>query len=312
VTPSVFGVAVFSQLEDLPIHSQGMRPALHVLVGILGLAFPRLASADTEVLKTSSGSPVHWTRAQISLALQTTAPSRTAPQDAVERAIQRAADTWNAVGSGQPHFYISLGGDADVVIAFCRGRWLGETIDLGRSQFTASLRDGSVSSATVEINECDHSFSSSDTIGADRFNLQSVITHELGHVLGLGHNNDSNAVMHPNGREGAQVRRPNADDQTALALLYFGRFSPDEQVAVERPPATVHAGVAAASNPALPSISKAEAPPPELLSVLSLTAVSGKQVMVYTCEPTVLPPLGSAAKTGRTPSQRIKRRVRTP
>jgi predicted Zn-dependent protease len=312
LTPPTFSVAAFSQVENLPIHSHGMRPALHVLVGILGLAFARLASADTEVLKTSAGSPVHWTRAQISLALQTTAPSRTTPQDAVERAIQRAADTWNAVGSGQPHFYVSLGGDADVVIAFCRGRWLGDTIDLGRSQFTASLRDGSVSSATVEINECDHSFGSSDTVGADSFNLQSVITHELGHVLGLGHSNDSNAVMHPNGREGAHVRRPSADDQTALALLYFGRFSPDEQAPVGGPPATVHAGVTAATTPTLPPISKAEAQPPEMLSVISVTAVSGKQVIVYTCEPTVLPPLGSAAKTGHTPSQRIKRRVRAP
>jgi predicted Zn-dependent protease len=284
-----------------------MRSALHVFAWTLGLAWPQFARADTEVLKTSSGSPVHWTRAQISVALQTTAPSRTAPQEAVERAIQRAADTWNAVQAGQPRFYLSLGGDADVVIAFCRDRWHGDTIDLGRSQFRASLRDGSVGAATVEINECDHRFSGPDAIVADSFDLQSVITHELGHVLGLGHSNDSTAVMHPNGRSGAHVRRPNADDQTALALLYFGRFSLNEQMAVEGAP--VHASVAADRNSAPPPASKAELQPPELVSVLSLTTVSGKQVLVYTCEPAVLPPLGSVAHPRHTPSQRSKRRV---
>jgi predicted Zn-dependent protease len=289
-----------------------MRLAFHVFVCILGLAWPKLASAGTEVLKTSSGSPVHWTRPQISVALQTTAPSLSASQDAVERAIEGAADTWNAVSAGQPHFFVSLGGNADVVIAFCRGRWRGDTIDLGRSQFTASLHDGSVSAATVEINECDHRFSGQGTIIADGFDLQSVITHELGHVLGLGHSNNSTAVMHPNGSGGAHVRRPNVDDQTALALLYFGRFSPDEQAAVEGAPAAVHAGVAAVSNAPVPPKENAEPPPPERVSVLSLTAAGGKQVMVYTFEPTVLPPFGSAAKPGHTPRQRIKRNAAAP
>ena len=289
-----------------------MPRALHVLVCIFGLAWPQLAGAGTEVLKTSSGSPVHWTRTRISVALQTTAPSRTASQDAVERAIERAADTWNAVSAGQPRFYVSLGGDADVLIAFCRGRWHGDTIDLGRSQFTASLHDGSVSAATVEINECDHSFSGTDTTGADGVDLQSVITHELGHVLGLGHSDNSTAVMHPNGSGGAHVRRPNVDDQTALALLYFGRFSSAEPTAIERALATARAGVAAPSTPDPPPTSTAEPQPPEVVSVLRLTAISGKQVMVYTAEPTVLPPFGSAAKTGHTPNQRIKRRIEAP
>ena len=289
-----------------------MPRALHVFVCFFGLAWPQLASAATEVLKTSSGSPVHWTRTRISVAVQTAAPSRTASQEAVELAIERAADTWNAVSAGQPHFYLALGGDADVVIAFCRGRWHGDTIDLGRSQFTASLHDGSVSTATVEINECDHSFSGPDTAVADSFDLQSVITHELGHVLGLGHSDNSTAVMHPNGSGGAHVRRPNVDDQTALALIYFGRFSFDETMAGDRAPVIAHAEVAAPRTPAPPPTNKAEPKPPEIVSVLNSTAVSGKQVMVYTSEPTILPPFESAAKAGHAPSRRIKRSVEAP
>jgi hypothetical protein len=275
-----------------------MRPALHVFACILGFAWPSLASAETEVLKTSAGSPVHWTHPEVSLALQSTAPSRSASQEAVERALERAAETWNAVAAGQPHFHLALGEEADVIIAFCRGRWHGDTIDLGRSQFTASVRDGSVSAATVEINECDHSFSAPDAMVADGFDLQSVITHELGHVLGLGHSTNSMAVMHPNGSGGAHVRRPNVDDQTALALLYFGRFSLDERAAAEGQATAIHAGGTEGRNTSTPA-KEDEPRAPERLPVLSLTASGGKQVMVYTCEPTLLPPFGSAEKRSK-------------
>ncbi len=70
---------------------------------------------------------------------------------------------------------------------------------------------------------------------------------------------------------------------------------------------TVHAAIAVSGGAVPPPPLKAEPAPPELLSVLSLTAVGGKQVMVYTCEPTVLPPFGSAAK-----AKRSKRSVAAP
>ena len=282
-----------------------MRRALHCVCLSVVILCAASAAANTELLKTRSGSPVHWTGTEISVGIEPTAASKTVAQEGVALAIERAVKTWNAVHAGQPRLMVALGPGADVTIQFCQGKWRGETIDLGRTQFTASLRDGAVSAATVEINECDHAFTEPSEGAAGHFDLQSVMTHELGHVLGLGHSDNPAAIMHPNGR-GAEVRKPHSDDKTALALIYFGRAS----VKAERDSAT---GSALASPPRagdgstpLPSDrpSSASTPgaasrennaaPADLVSVLSLTALGGRQVMVYTCEPTLLPPFGAA------------------
>ena len=269
--------------------------------------------ANTELLKTQSGSLVHWTRSQITVGLAPSAASKSVAQERVVLAIQRAAETWNAVRSGQPRLNVAFGPGADVTIIFCQGKWRGDTIDLGKSQFTASLRDGAVTAATVEINECDHTFTAPDEGATGRYDLQAVVTHELGHVLGLGHSDNPAAVMHPNGR-GAEVRKPHTDDKTALALIYFGR-SPDEstprrlalgptdasQTRLAVPPA---AGAPATAKPGAEKNT-----PADQVSVLSLTTVGGRQVMVYTCEPTLLPAIGAAGPhDGKQPRGRRTRK----
>ena len=50
------------------------------------------------------------------------------------------------------------------------------------------------------------------------FDLESVFLHEHGHVAGLGHSTDVNAVMYPS----YQTARCSlaADDQAGIAALY--------------------------------------------------------------------------------------------
>jgi len=231
-------------------------------------------------------------------------------------AIQRATETWNVVHAGQPRLKFSADPGAEVTIKFCRGKWHGDTIDLGKSQFIASLREGLVTAATVDINECDHTFTAPDESAANQFDMRAVMTHELGHVLGLGHSDNPAAIMHPNGR-GARVRKPHTDDKTALALIYFGRAPAD----AETPSAAGGAPMLADSRPVTPHPSDGNRPTPghhlspglpaspgnaapaDPVSVLSLTASSGRQVLVYTCEPTLLPPMGAApAQDGKRPA----------
>ncbi|KAI3857275.1 hypothetical protein MKX03_024421 [Papaver bracteatum] len=51
--------------------------------------------------------------------------------------------------------------------------------------------------------------------------LETVCLHELGHVLGLGHSSDTNAVMFPSIAGGQQKRTPTADDINGIRALYI-------------------------------------------------------------------------------------------
>lgn len=63
-------------------------------------------------------------------------------------------------------------------------------------------------------------FTSAETPSMDQVHLESLIVHELGHVLGLAHTNASGSVMKPNLLSGYKRDEPGQTDLSSLKCEY--------------------------------------------------------------------------------------------
>ena len=261
-----------------------------LLVTLAGGIAPR-AEARTDVLRTRTGFAAHWVDNDITVGLGRNAPSRTVTPAGVHAALQAAIDAWNEVPELPARFRLVATPDPAVLVRFCRGQWKGDLDDLGKAIFSADLRTGVVTSAVVEINECDRSFLAPDEAQDSRFDLQAVITHELGHVLGLGHSDNPETLMFSRGGT-AGIRTPKPDDRAGIVLIY----GPPTLAANSEPrhsaPALPQASGRAPIEQAVRSLGKL--PPVEELTMMRVAGSDGTDIIVYTSEPTLLPPISPA------------------
>jgi hypothetical protein len=265
-------------------------------------AFLGTARSATPVLQTKNGAVVHWTKPLIEVGLDHTKPSRRIPIEGVTKALRLALSTWNENRVGQPQLYFKERGDPDIRVGFCQTRWLGGKVDLGHSEFSAEPRTGVVRAATVEINECDQAFFAPDEVGSHRHSLVSVLAHELGHTLGLGHADDPRSIMYPTGG-GAGVRDPQGSDTSALAVIYLGRF----------PQAPLEAPSTPLPLPPPPTRKGQAALPDSASRLMTIKAKNGRELVVYTGEATLLPPLGgSGDRPERDPKPAKRKRKKRP
>jgi hypothetical protein len=176
-------------------------------------------------------------------------------------------------------------------VRFCHTSWRGDADDLGKAVFTADVETGEVSSAVVELNECDHAFLPPDQAQDERFDLQAVLTHELGHVLGLGHSNNPEALMYTRGGT-AGIRTPKTDDRAAIALVY-------DTTLVTQPKQLQHFESALLPPaPIAPQPTPGRTTPDEVLTAMRIADDNGRSLVIFTCEPTILPPISSLDSAG--------------
>jgi hypothetical protein len=258
-----------------------------LLAALAASVAPR-AVAGTDLLRTRTGFTAHWVDYDITVGFDRGTPSRTVAPAGVKAALQAAIEAWNEVPELPARFHLVTTPDPAVRVRFCRGQWVGDLDDLGKAVFTADLRTGVVASAVVEINECDRSFLAPDEVQDGRFDLQAVLAHELGHVLGLGHSDNPNTLMFSHGGT-AGIRTPKADDRAGIARIY----GPPPLVAAGEPsraerPSPQTSGRAPTER-AVRSVGRM--PPAEVLTMMRVAGSDGTAMIVYTSEPTLLPPV---------------------
>jgi hypothetical protein len=92
---------------------------------------------------------------------------------------------------------------------------------LGLTTVTFDPDTGEIYDADMEINSSQQ-LATGDTVANGGYDLQSIITHEAGHFLGLAHSPDTAATMYAQYTPGSTSKRILADDDmTGICAIYL-------------------------------------------------------------------------------------------
>lgn len=145
--------------------------------------------------------------------------------------IQKAAATWNTALGRE---VLKIGGLSNsgpnaapdgVNLIYFQPNWDGASNEQARTTiFWAGER---IYEADVKINNQDFDFFSTDTPEVGKLDMQSLMIHELGHVLGLKHIFVTGSVMQPtlsgalaNNLDAGFRRTLSSDDQNSITCEY--------------------------------------------------------------------------------------------
>jgi len=94
---------------------------------------------------------------------------------------------------------------------------------LGLTTLTYDVDTGEVYDADMEINSHDHVLYSGDAahVPTDGYDLRTILTHEVGHFLGLAHSGDRDATMFASYKPGSTTQSTlTSDDAAGLCEAY--------------------------------------------------------------------------------------------
>jgi len=250
-----------------------MRIALIIGAGIWMVCAPRSASAFCRTMSCEltadgsdsamcerdangcviEGNPLHWPSPCIHYAVQRDgSPKSGIDGRDFEGIVKTAFEAWEHVtcqGGGNPRFHAQSQGfvSCDHREAVCGDTsknvnvvmlhdesWPGSAAEIGLTTPTGGPTSGLLIDADLELNSETYDFTAGAANGLD---ISDVITHEVGHFLGLSHSNVSGALM---SKDYATVRLTSElfteDDVAAICAAY----PPGAALACPAPPAPAY------------------------------------------------------------------------
>jgi hypothetical protein len=184
------------------------------------------------VIQTYNGNPIDWTYQANPMGEEYLVNENCADCTGEAVAIQNAANTWNNAGA---KFTFSYGGATNIANASSSA---GDGIN--SINWSSNFPSGSTTLAETtywysipsgNITECDCVFNANQTWStaavtpSGQFDVESVMLHEFGHILSLGHSTPP-AVMQPSLPDGTQRRTLTTDDINGIKAIYGARVFP--------------------------------------------------------------------------------------
>lgn len=179
-----------------------------------------------EVMEKDSGAAMRWPSFPVNWSVNANNEGSLDPNTAAV-VVQRAAQAWEVDGTAVKLSYTGTtdaqtsGHDGQAAVYFVDQDW---PWDESLLAMTSSYSDasGAFVGFDIAVNTQDHEWALDGN--ADRIDLQNTLTHEWGHVLGLGHSeNDAMATMHASASPGEVHKRDlSQDDVDGLFHLYAG------------------------------------------------------------------------------------------
>jgi hypothetical protein len=215
---------------------------------VLGIPVRPAVGYSFQYAGTARPTPLRWPTRSVPISLSSSlleGQTNIKPGSDVAGAIRRALDRWAdaagfefsettvkdesispATGAGDGRNLITNAATAENLTPF-----QGASSEMPARTRVFFARNGSITEADIALNPYQQ-FSTDGTPGT--YDLESTITHELGHLLGLEHSSVIGSTMQPRqGRNGlyglpaVATRTLSDDDRAGIRALYASKTSPD-------------------------------------------------------------------------------------
>jgi len=186
----------------------------------------------------TKGKPLHWGSSCLTYTVQVDgSPKSKLDADEIQGFVAQAFNAWKTArcpGGGSPSFEVHFEGYVscdrhevlcesaaknDNVVMFHDTGWLEGKTRIGVTTPTGGKESGLIVDADIEVNSQDYSFKS-DPSGTMSTSLMYVLTHEVGHFLGLAHSSVGNSVMSTGYQSLPFGNLITPDDAAAVCAVY--------------------------------------------------------------------------------------------
>lgn len=200
----------------------------------VGFGLSTVPAAAAVRLTTDDGTPLRWQQTEIAVALD--------DAELIGAALDEALGTWRRATERLPALAVQAADAAAATGNLPAARQDASAAELPRplvraeqeswpfdpsllalTTYSFKVSTGEIVDADITVNMVDHCFTDDVARDSDCFDTQAVLTHELGHFFGLGHDNDDKeAAMYPKVPPGSDRQRHLSEADAASMRAVYG------------------------------------------------------------------------------------------